>query len=149
MSFISSNQNTGFTEYDVLIGCLSSMNAKLILKSFMTMSSNAPERLSSPATLMVLVHGKVLIPSKPHQWWNNSLICLKFDRLWVQRPWQFNPKTVIGIYCFSAKAKKKNMCVYGHPTHSIFQPPTLTFFISNYSILIFANDPINFYTEFG
>ena len=47
------------------------------------------------------------------------------------------------------KAKKKNMCVYGHPTHPIFQPPTLTFLISNYSTLIFANDPINFYTEFG
>ena len=47
------------------------------------------------------------------------------------------------------KAKKKNMCVYGHPTHPIFQPPTLTFFISNYSTLIYANDPINFYTEFG
>ena len=47
------------------------------------------------------------------------------------------------------KAKKKNMCVYGHPTHPIFQPPTLTFFIGNYSTLIFANDPINFYTEFG
>jgi hypothetical protein len=47
------------------------------------------------------------------------------------------------------KAKKNNMCVYGHPTHPIFQPPTLTFFIGNYSTLIFANDPINFYTEFG
>ena len=47
------------------------------------------------------------------------------------------------------RPKKKNMCVYGHPTHPIFQPPTLTFFISNYSTLIFANDPINFYTEFG
>jgi hypothetical protein len=47
------------------------------------------------------------------------------------------------------KAKKKNMCVYGHPIHPIFQPPTLTFFIGNYSTLIFANDPINFYTEFG
>ena len=34
------------------------------------------------------------------------------------------------------------MCVYGHPT-------TLTFFIGNYSTLIFANDHINFYTEFG
>jgi hypothetical protein len=33
------------------------------------------------------------------------------------------------------------MCVYGHPT--------LTFFIGNYSTLIFANNPINFYTEFG
>ena len=44
---------------------------------------------------------------------------------------------------------KKNMCVYGHPAHPIFQPPTLTFFISNYSTLIFDNDPINFYTEFG
>ena len=31
----------------------------------------------------------------------------------------------------------------------IFQPPTLTFFIGNYSTLIIANDPINFYTEFG
>ena len=28
-------------------------------------------------------------------------------------------------------------------------PPTLTFFISNYSNLIFAYDPINFYTEIG
>jgi hypothetical protein len=27
--------------------------------------------------------------------------------------------------------------------------PTLTFFIGNYSILIFASNPINFYTEFG
>jgi hypothetical protein len=43
----------------------------------------------------------------------------------------------------------KNMCVYGHPTDPIFQPPTLTFFIRNYSTLIFASDPINFYTEFG
>jgi hypothetical protein len=34
--------------------------------------------------------------------------------------------------------KKNNMCVYGHPTHPIFQPPTLTFFIGNYSTLIFA-----------
>jgi hypothetical protein len=49
----------------------------------------------------------------------------------------------------SCLGQKKNMCVYGHLTHPIFQPPTLTFFISNYSTLIFANDPINFYTEFG
>jgi hypothetical protein len=49
-------------------------------------------------------------------------------------------------YC---QAKKNNMCVYGHPTLPIFQPPTLTIFIGNYSILIFASDPINFYTEFG
>jgi hypothetical protein len=48
-----------------------------------------------------------------------------------------------------AKAKKNNMCAYGHPTHPNFQPLTLTFFICNYSILIFASDPINFYTEFG
>ena len=41
------------------------------------------------------------------------------------------------------------MCVYGHPTDPIFQPQTLTFFIGNYSTLIFASDPINFYTEFG
>ena len=46
------------------------------------------------------------------------------------------------------QAKKKYMCVYGHPTDPIFQPPTLTFFIGNYSTLIFAGDPINFYTEF-
>ena len=46
------------------------------------------------------------------------------------------------------RPKKKNMCVYGHPTHPIFQPQTLTFFIGNYSTLIFANDPIYFYTEF-
>ena len=49
----------------------------------------------------------------------------------------------------SLKAKKKNMCVYGHPTHPNFQPPTLTFFIGNYSTIIFASDTINFYTEFG
>ena len=36
------------------------------------------------------------------------------------------------------KAKQKNMCVYGHPTGPIFQPSTLTFFIGNYSTLIFA-----------
>ena len=45
--------------------------------------------------------------------------------------------------------KNKKMCVYGHLTDHIFQPPTLTFFISNYSTLIFASDPINFYTGFG
>jgi hypothetical protein len=44
------------------------------------------------------------------------------------------------------KAKKKK-CVYGHPTDPIFQPPTLTFLIGNYSTLIFASDPINFYKE--
>ena len=49
----------------------------------------------------------------------------------------------------TVRPKIKNMCVYGHPTHPIFQPPTLTFFIGNYSTLIFASDPINFYTEFG
>jgi hypothetical protein len=43
----------------------------------------------------------------------------------------------------------KNMCVYGHPIDPIIQLATLTFFISNYSTLIFASDPINFYTEFG
>jgi hypothetical protein len=31
------------------------------------------------------------------------------------------------------RGQKKNMCVYGHPTDPIFQPPTLTFFIGNYS----------------
>jgi hypothetical protein len=41
------------------------------------------------------------------------------------------------------------MCVYGHPIDPIFQPPTLTFLIDNYSTLIFASDTINFYTEFG
>ena len=41
------------------------------------------------------------------------------------------------------------MCVYCHLMDPIFQPPTLTFFIDNYSTLIFASDPINFYTEFG
>ena len=45
--------------------------------------------------------------------------------------------------------RPKKMCVYGHPTHPVFQPPTLTFFIGNYSTLTFASDPINFYTEFG
>jgi hypothetical protein len=53
----------------------------------------------------------------------------------------------LGLKC--DKAKKKYMCVYGHPTYPIFQPPTLTFLICNYSTLIFASDPINFYTEFG
>jgi hypothetical protein len=38
---------------------------------------------------------------------------------------------------------KKKICVF------TVTRPTLTFFISNYSTLIFANDPINFYTEFG
>jgi hypothetical protein len=41
------------------------------------------------------------------------------------------------------------MCVYGHPTDPIFQLPTLTFCIGNYSTLIFASNPINFYTEFS
>jgi hypothetical protein len=35
------------------------------------------------------------------------------------------------------------MCVYGHPTDPNQK------FIGNYSTLIFAIDPINFYTEFG
>jgi hypothetical protein len=61
-----------------------------------------------------------------------------------------NPQLYIFAYTITdIRPKKKNMCVYGHPTHPIFQLPTLTFFISNYSILIFSNDPINFYTEFG
>ena len=42
---------------------------------------------------------------------------------------------------------KKKICVFTVTRpHPIFQPPTLTFFIGNYSTLIFAN---NFYTEFG
>ena len=45
--------------------------------------------------------------------------------------------------------KKKNMCVYGHPTHPIFQPLTLTFFYRQLFDPNFANNPINFYTEFG
>ena len=57
-------------------------------------------------------------------------------------------KFIIHMF-IQAKAKKNNICVYGHPTHPIFQPPTLTFLIGNYSTPIFANDPINFYTEFG
>ena len=56
---------------------------------------------------------------------------------------------IINIMSQPIKAKKKNMCVYGHPTHPICQPPTLTLLIGNYSTLIFANDPINIYTEFG
>ena len=51
---------------------------------------------------------------------------------------------IIQILCKNWWGQKKIMCVYGHPTHPIFQPPTLIFFISNYSTLIFANDPINF-----
>jgi hypothetical protein len=31
------------------------------------------------------------------------------------------------------------MCVYGHPTHPIFQRPTLTFFIGNYSTHFLAS----------
>jgi hypothetical protein len=50
---------------------------------------------------------------------------------------------------FYYETKTKNMCAYGHPTDPIFQLPTLPFFIGNYSTLIFASDPINFYTEFG
>jgi hypothetical protein len=42
----------------------------------------------------------------------------------------------------------KNICVCGHPIDPIFQPPTLTFFLDN-STLIVTSDPINFYTEFG
>ena len=38
---------------------------------------------------------------------------------------------------------KKIVCVF------TVTRPTLTFFIGNYSTLIFASDPINFYTEFG
>jgi hypothetical protein len=34
-------------------------------------------------------------------------------------------------FCLIGKANKKYMCVYGHPTHPIFQPPTLTFFIDS------------------
>jgi hypothetical protein len=47
-------------------------------------------------------------------------------------------------YIIPFKAKKNYVCVYGHLTHPIFQPPTQTFFIGNYSTLIFATDPINF-----
>jgi hypothetical protein len=43
------------------------------------------------------------------------------------------------FFFFFYRAKKNNMWVYGHPTHPIFQPPTLTFFIGNYSTLIFAS----------
>ena len=46
----------------------------------------------------------------------------------------------------------KKICVFmvtRRPTDPIFQVPTLTFFIGNYSTLIFASDPINFYPEFG
>jgi hypothetical protein len=43
------------------------------------------------------------------------------------------------------ESKQKNMCVYGHSTDPIFQPPFLSAIIR----LIFASDPINFYTEFG
>jgi hypothetical protein len=38
-------------------------------------------------------------------------------------------------YIIPFKAKKKYVCVYDHPTHPIFQPPILTFFIGNYSTL--------------
>ena len=38
----------------------------------------------------------------------------------------------LGNYLFiSCMAKKKYMCVYGHPTHPIFQPPTLSIFTQN------------------
>ena len=46
------------------------------------------------------------------------------------------------------RPKKKYVCLRS-PDPPYFQPPTLTFFIGNYSTLIFASDPINFYTEFG
>ena len=82
--------------------------------------------------------------------------CFSFDLTeWYCQFQQTDWKLLVNVtshilYDFAdSKAKKKYMCVYGHPTHPIFQPPTLTFFIGNYSALIFASDPINFYTEFG
>ena len=64
--------------------------------------------------------------------WREKAVNTNFMVFGLTRPWNLG--------------QKKNMCVYGHPTHPIFQPLTLTFFIGNYSTLIFA---INFYTEFG
>ena len=58
-------------------------------------------------------------------------------------------KHLYKLFIHKHEAKQKNMCVYGRPTDPIFQPLTLTFLIGNYSTLIFASDPINFYTEFG
>jgi hypothetical protein len=93
----------------------------------------------------------------------NTTLCDKVCQ-WLATGWWFSPITPISStnktdrhdiaeillkVSLSTIRPKKNMCVYGHPTHPIFQPPTLTFFICNYSTLIFANDPINFYTEFG
>ena len=60
----------------------------------------------------------------------------------------FNPMKRNPMKPQLGKENKKNMWVYGHLTDPIFQPPTLTFFIGNYSTLIFASDPINFFTEF-
>jgi hypothetical protein len=50
---------------------------------------------------------------------------------------------------YMAKKKIKNVCLRS-PDRPYFSAadPNL-FFIGNYSTLIFASDPINFYTEFG
>jgi hypothetical protein len=61
----------------------------------------------------------------------------------------FSSDLVIRHTAYICIRPSKNMYVYGHPTDPFFQPPTLTFFIGNYSTLIFVRDPINFYTEFG
>ena len=60
----------------------------------------------------------------------------------------FNNISVISwrsVLLMEERPKIKYVCLRCRPTLS-FQPPTLTFFIGNYSTLIFASDPINFYT---
>ena len=74
--------------------------------------------------------------------WINALMLARNGYSLCQKQLALSPSLVKLV---GARAKKKNMCVYGHPTHLIFQPPTLTFYLT----LIFASDPINFYTEFG
>ena len=47
------------------------------------------------------------------------------------------------------RPKKKYVCLRSpDPPYFSAGQPTLNFFIGNYSTIIFASDPINFYTEF-
>ena len=49
-----------------------------------------------------------------------SMLALSFVDLGFEPRSGQNKNCKIDICCFSAKAKKKNMCVYGHPTYPNF-----------------------------
>ena len=55
--------------------------------------------------------------------WINALMLARNGYSVCQKQLALSPNLVKLV---GARAKKK-MCVYGHPTHPIFQPPTLTF----------------------